>query len=94
MRVRLVIRGHVEGDLWEFWKDVGERDVVPAVGDLVSLGARTGAVASLDERVVQAVQWNGDLTSVEVVLDDLSDDWLAANRREFEAAGWIAAMAA
>jgi hypothetical protein len=80
--------------VWEFWKGVGERDVVPAVGDLVSLGARTGADASLNQRVVQAVRWNGDLTLVQVVLDDLSDDWLAANRREFEAAGRIAAMAA
>jgi hypothetical protein len=93
MQVRLVTRGHVKGEVWEFWKDVGERDVVPAVGDLVSLGARTGAVASLNQRFVQAVEWNGDLTLVQVVLDDLSDDWLAANRREFEAAGWMAAMA-
>jgi hypothetical protein len=92
MRVRLVVQGDVDGAAWEFWKDI-EASSAPGVGDTVSLGARTGAPAHLNERLVTCIRWAADLTHVEVRLADLDAGWLRANRREFGEASWVAAMA-
>jgi hypothetical protein len=93
MQVRLVAEGDVRGSLWEFWKDV-ESAAVPSVGDSVRLGARTRSASELNERVVSRVRWEADLALAVVWLERLDPDWLSANMREFEAAGWRNVMAA
>lgn len=92
MQVRLVVQGDVDGAACEFWKFT-DATSAPAVGDTVRLGARTGAAAHLNERLVTSVRWDADLTQVDVRLADLDAGWLRANRREFGEAGWRAAMA-
>jgi hypothetical protein len=51
MRVRLAVQAEMDGAVWEFWKFV-DSDLTPRVGEVVALGARTGASAELNERVV------------------------------------------
>jgi hypothetical protein len=92
MRVRLAVQAEVDGAVWEFRKFV-DSDLVPRVGEVVALGARTGASAELNQGVVTQVRWGKDLGDVEVRLSNLNPDWLQANRREFKDAGWTSAMA-
>lgn len=92
MRVRLALQAEVDGSQWEFWKPV-DAEQVPSVGDIVRLGARTGASAALNERAVTKVRWGAELADVEVRLADLDPSWLRGNRREFGEAGWTSAMA-
>ena len=93
MRVRLEVQGEVDGSRWEFWKSV-DASAVPAVGDLVDLGARTGAASDLNERAVTAVRWAADLAQVQVRLADLhpagSAPTAASSHRQAGSAQWRA----
>lgn len=93
MRVRLVVHGEVDGSRWEFWKDIEDAPAVARVGEVVDLGVATGAAPQLNERTVVSVSWSASLDLATIELNDLHGGWLQANRRTFEEAGWIVAMA-